>query len=278
MARSGAPTPRLLINYDTQMCDYLRGQNHVCNFDLNLTYPQTGGKLPYTPIKKGILDHRLVYAAPRAERRRRLLAGAARALARIPGGAAPLAGGARAAAEGVDAVTSALSSKSSTNSVKSTTKTSKLIAKATSTAAVNKFSGVPPLNKSLRGEINTFYGCDLLDAAMIYALNFAYPWNQRGLNFDFLDIPYAFNPISDNLHPHHWMNHNTTRAALHATHNKIGRVTTTTYSWGVSSSSTFFIRCGIQNLRSSTFFMDETQRKRTSASSGYSGNLSDVFR
>jgi hypothetical protein len=73
--------------------------------------------------------------------------------------------------------TSALSSRSSTKSVKSTTGTSKLIAKATSSAAVNKFTSVPPLNKSLRGEINTFYGCDLLDAAMIYALNFTYPWS-----------------------------------------------------------------------------------------------------
>jgi hypothetical protein len=63
--------------------------------------------------------------------------------------------------------------------VNSTTETSKLIAKATSTAAVNRFPGVPPalLNKSLRDEINTFYGCDLLDAAMIYALNFTYPWS-----------------------------------------------------------------------------------------------------
>jgi hypothetical protein len=30
--------------------------------------------------------------------------------------------------------------------------------------------------------------------------------DQLGLKFDFLDIPYTVNPISDNLHPHHWMN------------------------------------------------------------------------
>jgi carboxypeptidase D len=97
-----------LINYDTQMYDYLCDQNHVCNFDLNLTYPQTSGEAPVHAHQEGNPRPPAaavsVYAAPRAERRRRLFAGAARALARFPGGGAtPLAGGARAATEGVDA-------------------------------------------------------------------------------------------------------------------------------------------------------------------------------
>jgi carboxypeptidase D len=184
-----------LINYDTQMYDYLRDQNHVCNFDLNLTYPQTGGKLPYTPIKQGILDHRL----PQSQSTRRHARSDGEDFLQEPHERwlAFLEEQRRSpeerelqrrewtrdtfsAAEAVivDAnSTSALSSKSSTKSVNSTTETSKLIAKATSTAAVNKFPGVPPFNKSLRSEINAFYGCDLLDAAMIYALNFTYPWS-----------------------------------------------------------------------------------------------------
>ncbi|KAJ7876894.1 alpha/beta-hydrolase [Mycena olivaceomarginata] len=219
-----------LINYDTQMYDYLREQNHVCNFDLNLTYPQTGGKLPYTRIKKGILDH---------------LADANSTVA-----------------------SSSTSIKSAKSTTKTSTKTSKTTAKATSTAAVNKFPGVPPLDLSLRGEMNAFYGCDLRDTAMIYALNFTYPWNQLGLKFDFLDIPYTVNPISDNLHPHHWMNHNTTRAALHAPRNKIWRVTTTTYPWGNAP-------VGTDPSPPSTFFMDELAANATKENVGivwYSGN------
>jgi hypothetical protein len=80
-----------------------------------------------------------------------------------------------------DANSTSASSSTSTKSAKSTTKTStktsKTTAKATSTAAVNKFPGVPPLDLSLRGEMNAFYGCDLRDTAMIYALNFTYPWS-----------------------------------------------------------------------------------------------------
>ncbi|KAJ7847462.1 hypothetical protein B0H14DRAFT_2583548 [Mycena olivaceomarginata] len=290
-----------LINYDTQMYDYLCDQNHVCNFDLNLTYPQTSGEAPVHAHQEGNPRPPAAAVSVYAHHARsdgedflqepheRWLAFLEEEQRRSPEERElqrrEWTRDTFSAAEAVivDAnSTSALSSKSSTKSVNSTTETSKLIAKATSTAAVNRFPGVPPLNKSLGGEINAFYGCDLLDAAVIYALNFIYPWNQLGLKFDFLDIPYTVNPHLGQPppapldEPSQVLNvllspDNTTRAALRAPRNKIWRVTTTTYSWGNAP-------VGTDPSPPSTFFMDETQPKRTSASFGYSGNPLDVFR
>ncbi|KAL5492153.1 hypothetical protein ACEPAI_3600 [Sanghuangporus weigelae] len=35
-----------LIGYDTEVYEYFREQSHLCGYDLNLTYPQTGGHFP----------------------------------------------------------------------------------------------------------------------------------------------------------------------------------------------------------------------------------------
>ncbi|KAJ7720800.1 alpha/beta-hydrolase [Mycena metata] len=300
-----------LIDYDTKMYDYLREQSHLCKFDLNLTYPQTGGKLPYTRIKKGLLPHRLPQptrrrltdeddfmaelhgrwlALPEEHRRR---SPEDRELARRAWMRETLGDDGEATDIGVDAKSASSSSKgkSTSTSTKSTTKTkTSSTAKATSTAIVprNKFPGVPPFDLRPTGKINEFWGCDLRDTAMVYALNFTYPWNQLGLKFDFLDIPYTVNPISENMHPHHWMNRsssrcphlllrganvrhlidNTTRAALHAPHNKIWRVTTTTYAWGNLAN-------GTDPSPPSTFFLDELAANATKENVGmvwYSGN------
>ncbi|KAJ7737771.1 alpha/beta-hydrolase [Mycena maculata] len=216
-----------LINYDTQMYDYLREQNHLCKFDLNLTYPQTGGKLPYTRIKKGELGHRL----PQPPRRRDL--GSAAHPARRD----------------------------------TTTKASKTSA-AGSGATPPPELPLPPFNTTLTGKINAFFGCDLRDTAMLYALNFTYPWDQLGYQFDYLDIPYTVNPISENLHPHRWMNHNTTRAAIHAPNNKVWRVTTTTFPWGN-------VVNGTDPSPPSTTFLDELATNATKEGIDivwYSGN------
>ncbi|RPD60993.1 alpha/beta-hydrolase [Lentinus tigrinus ALCF2SS1-7] len=39
-----------LIGYDPQAFEYFREQEHLCGFDLNLTYPQTGGTFPSLEI------------------------------------------------------------------------------------------------------------------------------------------------------------------------------------------------------------------------------------
>jgi carboxypeptidase D len=48
-----------LIDYNTGFYDYVREQSHLCKLDLNLTYPQTGGKFPSIHIKYGAIGHRL---------------------------------------------------------------------------------------------------------------------------------------------------------------------------------------------------------------------------
>ena len=35
-----------LIGYDTQVFEYFKEQAHLCSMDINLTWPQTGGKIP----------------------------------------------------------------------------------------------------------------------------------------------------------------------------------------------------------------------------------------
>ncbi|KAJ7679388.1 alpha/beta-hydrolase [Mycena polygramma] len=271
-----------LINYDTKMYDYLVEQNHICKFDLNLTYPQTK-KLPYTRIKKGLLGHRLPQPpgsrrsldAPEdfmqelherwlempEEHRRRTPE--KRELACREWMAENFG---RAVTGDIASTSSSAATSKSSKSVKSAT-TTKTKTSAAPTAS-NKFPGIPPYNLTLSGEMNEFWGCDLRDTAMVYALNFTYPWDQLGLSFDFLDVPYTANPISENLHPHHWMNHNTTRAALHAPRNKIWRVTTTTYAWGN-------VEVGTDPSPPSTYFMDELAANATKEGVGivwYSGN------
>ncbi|KAJ7610136.1 alpha/beta-hydrolase, partial [Roridomyces roridus] len=45
-----------LIGYDEQVFDFFREQTHLCGFDLNLTYPQTGGHFPTLDLVRGAED------------------------------------------------------------------------------------------------------------------------------------------------------------------------------------------------------------------------------
>ncbi|KAF7337172.1 Carboxypeptidase [Mycena venus] len=252
-----------LINYDTKMYDYLREQAHICRFDLNLTYPQTGGKLPYTPFTKGHRVPQLNSRALSPRSQREMERGRREWMRETFGEDEDVVGNAKSNHG------SSPSASASKRKLKKNRKTSKTTtATATLNTAPNQFPGIPPFNTTLTGEMNPFWGCDLLDTVMVYALNLTYPWNQLGLNFDFFDIPYTVNPITENLHPHYWMNYNTTRAALHAPRNKIWQVTTTTYSWGNA-------KVGTDPSPPSTSFMDELAANATKDNVGivwYSGN------
>ncbi|KAJ3778511.1 alpha/beta-hydrolase [Lentinula raphanica] len=48
-----------LIGYNTSFYDYILEQNHLCGYDLNLTYPQTGGKFPPMEVKYGSIGDRI---------------------------------------------------------------------------------------------------------------------------------------------------------------------------------------------------------------------------
>ncbi|KAJ7306886.1 alpha/beta-hydrolase [Mycena albidolilacea] len=273
-----------LIDYDTKMYDYLREQAHICQFDFNLTYPQTGGNLPYTPFTKGQrvpqLNGRALSPSEdfMAEWHERWMALPEEEMERWGSEPEEMERSRRkwmreTLGEDEDVVGDAKSKPASSSSAsaskskpKKSSKTSKTT--AATTAAPNKFPGIPPFNTTLTGEMNSFWGCDLLDTVTVYALNLTYPWNQLGLTFDQFDIPYTVNPITENLHPHNWMNSNTTRAALHAPRNKIWQVTTTTYSWGNA-------KVGTDPSPPSTTFMDELAANATKENVGivwYSGN------
>jgi carboxypeptidase D len=153
-----------LVDYKTAVYDYLREQSHICKFDLNLTYPQTE-KLPYTRITKGLLGHRLPqptrhdlgdpegfmrelherwFALPEDERCR---SPEERELRRREWLRENVGGE-------EDAVSPA------------------------SKRALPPIPGVPEINVTLTGKMNPFFGCDLRDTAMLYALNFTYPWGS----------------------------------------------------------------------------------------------------
>ncbi|KAF7320774.1 Carboxypeptidase [Mycena chlorophos] len=257
-----------LVAYDTRMLAYLREQSHLCRFDLNLTYPQKGGKLPYTRIKKGLLAHRL----PQPGRRRRSVTGTTNPAEWVREFmselherwlAMPEAHRARSVEEreaGREAFMREL--------VPQVEKRGLTTASAAPTGFLPSVPGFPGFDLKLTGKINEFFGCDLRDTMLIYALNHTYPWNQLGFNFDYLDIPFTTNPISENLHPHHWMNNNVTRAALHAPNNEIWAVTIHTYPWGNNAT-------GTDPSPPSTFFLDELAANASAANISmvwYSGN------
>jgi carboxypeptidase D len=173
-----------LIDYDTKMYDYLREQAHICKFDFNLTYPQTGGNLPYTPFTKGQkvpqLNSRALspsedFMAEWHERWMALPEEMERSRSRRKWMRETLG-------EDEDVVGDAKSKPASSSSVlasKSKSKKSSKTSKTTTatTAAPNKFPGIPPFNTTLTGEMNSFWGCDLLDTVTVYALNLTYPWS-----------------------------------------------------------------------------------------------------
>jgi carboxypeptidase D len=194
------------------MYDYLREQAHICKFDLNLTYPQTGGKLPYIPFTKGVMNHTVPQLNSRAlspsedflaELHGRWLAlpeeerepeemgwGHGRWIALLEepeeidrgrrewiretfGEPEDVAGDAKSKPTSASSA-SASRNKSKKSSKKKSSKTSKT---ATLTTAPNKFPGIPPFNTTLTGKMNPFWGCELLDTVMVYALNLTYPWS-----------------------------------------------------------------------------------------------------
>ncbi|THH00620.1 hypothetical protein EW026_g1956 [Hermanssonia centrifuga] len=65
--------------------------------------------------------------------------------------------------------------------------------------------------------LDPYYGCDLYDELMDYALNFSLPWKGHdfGNGFDVYNIPDALSPQIP-MDASVFLNHNVTRAALHA--------------------------------------------------------------
>ncbi|KAM5536828.1 hypothetical protein V8D89_009546 [Ganoderma adspersum] len=143
-----------IIAYDEDVFNYFREQHHLCGFDLNLTYPQTGGTLPTLNLKRGLRTAVLDIQDSGLDRREE----------------GPLL--------------KRLAARGSHSSLKNPDSDRHREAKRTQW----KRSLVGRAN----GTLDPWYGCYLFDEMWDYALNFTFPWtNGRA---DYYDTPDATNP------------------------------------------------------------------------------------
>ncbi|OSD04774.1 alpha/beta-hydrolase [Trametes coccinea BRFM310] len=167
-----------LIGYDTAVFEYFREQEHLCGYDLNLTYPQNG----HFPTLEFIA--------------------------------------------GQDISSQSSSSASRLNAAVHARRKQKLrnivdLAKRVSEENVRR--DVPLVQKRdlsgrANGTIDPWYGCDLFDEMIEYAVNFSLPWSIKHNDisgFDVYQIPDALDPEA-NMDATAFFNDNKTRAALHA--------------------------------------------------------------
>jgi len=74
------------------------------------------------------------------------------------------------------------------------------------------------LSGRANGTVDSWYGCDLYDEMLDYAVNFSYPWTlsqANGGTFDYYNIPDALSPEAPQ-DATVFLNNNQTRAAIHA--------------------------------------------------------------
>ncbi|KAJ7202078.1 alpha/beta-hydrolase [Mycena pura] len=168
-----------LINYDPEVYNYFKTQEHLCGYDLNLTYPQSGHfptlRDPFTTIEEGAS---LLVAADRSRNRN---------------------------AKYKSAVAAFKASKAATNLNKRDLQSPEDLERRESWK--RDIAGRP------NGTLDPFYGCFLFEEMWDYALNFTFPWALGGE--DVYDIPDGLNPEVP-ADPTVFMNDARIRAALHA--------------------------------------------------------------
>ncbi|EIN03589.1 alpha/beta-hydrolase [Punctularia strigosozonata HHB-11173 SS5] len=154
-----------IIGYNSTVFEYFREQEHLCGYDLNLTYPQTKPLPPVSfagsPSDDGSKQHlKFLSKKPtRFDLAKRLADGHA--------------------------------------------------LRKRDDASANSLRSFDP-----HSPLDPFYGCDIYDEVMDYALNFTFPWNLTQ-GFDVYDIPDALNPEVP-MDPSVFFNDPKTVAALHA--------------------------------------------------------------
>ncbi|KAJ7434538.1 alpha/beta-hydrolase [Mycena galericulata] len=168
-----------LINFDPEVYTYFKTQEHLCGYDLNLTYPQNG-RFPT------LLDPFQSNAATT------LLAAPSRS----------------------SKIKSALSVlKASQNKAATLSKSLPLTRRELARREERRQAWKRSIAGRPNGTLDPFYGCFLFDEMWDYANNFTFPWTKGGI--DVYDIPDALIPEvpSD---PSVFLNDAKTRAALHA--------------------------------------------------------------
>ncbi|KAI0831822.1 Alpha/Beta hydrolase protein [Trametes gibbosa] len=175
-----------LISYDTEVFEWFREQEHLCGYDLNLTYPQTA-KFPTLEFVQPSDPARAGYFTNAAKRKAAFLK---TALTRLALGQPAPGRGARAG-EG-----------------------------AAGTLA--RRGGLAKRDLSLRanGTIDPWYGCFIYDEMVEYALNYTFPWNVHGdaatwEGFDVYQVSDALAPETP-IDGSEFYNNAKARAALHA--------------------------------------------------------------
>ncbi|KAH7910092.1 alpha beta-hydrolase [Hygrophoropsis aurantiaca] len=171
-----------IIGYDEDVLEYFREQTHLCGYDLNLTYPQDGHFPTLGFIQGG--DNSASEAAGASSRYKSRQG-------RLTKDAFMAEAEARYASK------------------RSVNKWERLRARDSWKRGLE---GMP------NGIINSWYGCDLYDEMLDYAINYTFPWSlskSSGGMFDVYNIPDALNPEAP-MDGSVFLNDPRTRAAIHA--------------------------------------------------------------
>ncbi|KAJ7354412.1 alpha/beta-hydrolase [Mycena albidolilacea] len=169
-----------VISYDQQVFEFFREQTHLCGFDLNLTYPQSGHFPTLNLIRPtqnlSVLSQSLL--DPTEDRARTLRETASARFTELHG-------------------RDALSKRSDFHERRE----------------AEHQQWKRDLLGRANGTIDPFYGCFLLDELVDYAVNFTFPWTNG--EFDVYDVPDATSP-EPFKNASTFFNDNRTRAALHS--------------------------------------------------------------
>ncbi|KAI0629361.1 alpha/beta-hydrolase [Trametes polyzona] len=184
-----------LIGYDPEVFEYFREQEHLCGYDLNLTYPQDG-HFPTLPLIPPTAPGRANAVSFSKTTRRQTLSTLAFAKTLK---AQKTQQNARAVAE-VAEVAGALQRQRR--------------------APNGEAHAKRDLSLRANGTIDPWYGCFLFDEMIDYAINYTYPWNVHGnINtwegFDVYQVTDALAPSAP-VDGTSFYNNPKTRAALHA--------------------------------------------------------------
>lgn len=187
-----------IIGYDTGVYDYFKQQSHLCGLDINLTYPQTGGILPPVNLNPGTDPKSQNQTNPDDKDK------LAKKVTRLQN-------------RGFVAEVAHRHATRQTAGQLAEPIHERLRKRATWKLDMTNSSG-----------INPYYGCDVWDEMIDYALNYTFPWSKYD-DFDTFDVPDALYPeTSDD--PTFFFTDSRVVKALHAPQN-VQWSTSIDYPW-----------------------------------------------
>ncbi|KAI0344358.1 alpha/beta-hydrolase [Trametopsis cervina] len=167
-----------LIGYDTEVFEYFKTQTHLCGYDLNLTYPQHG----HFPSLNFTVEPSFAALSRQRTKQRPLKASVIKQS--LDAGLFEKRGGEVSARDGE--------------------------------RLQRREAWKRDLTGRANGTIDPWYGCDLYDEVIDYALNFSIPWKGNDFNgFDVYDVPDALDPEAPQ-DGSVFLNDKRTRTAIHA--------------------------------------------------------------